>query len=280
VSTPGLATDAPSAAAPSERAHPPSLPVRFLDVAAAEWTKLRSIRSNFWTLLAACVLTIGGTVLIASTLSAVPHSPFSGPFTALTASYVAYAEYSVLPVGVLGVLVFTSEYSTGRIRTTMTAVPQRRILLAAKAAVAGTLALVLGELLAFGLFALTQAILSGHRGLSVTRPGVPGAVLAAGAVLAVSALLGVGLGAIIRHTAGAIAAWVAVLLLLAALCLALPAPWNDRIGKFTLAFAAYQVTALHPAASLLSPTWSMLVLLAWPAVTLGLGAILITRRDA
>ena len=105
-------------------------------------------------------------------------------------------------------------------------------------------------------------------------------MLGAGTVLAVSALVGLGFGAIIRHVAGAIAALVALLYLTAVLCLFLPAPWNDRIGKFTPAFAAYQVTALHPQASLFSPAASMLLLVAWPLVILGAAAIVITRRDA
>ena len=60
----------------------------------------------------------------------------------------------------------------------------------------------------------------------------------------------------------------------------LHAPWGARIGQFTLLDAALQVTALHPAANLLAPTWSLLVLLAWPAATLLAAAAVITRRDA
>jgi ABC-type Na+ transport system ATPase subunit NatA len=92
-------------------------------------------------------------------------------------------------------------------------------------------------------------------------------------------LADVPLGAIIRHTAGGIAATIAVILVpgIAAL---LPAPWDGRIGRFTLLEAAQQVSALHPAADLFFPGWSLLVLLAWPAASLAAAAILITRRDA
>jgi ABC-type lipoprotein export system ATPase subunit len=123
-------------------------------------------------------------------------------------------------------------------------------------------------------------ILADHgQGVSLGHPGVPGAVLCAGLLLCVCALLGVALGAIIRHTSGGIAATIAVILVpgIAAL---LPAPWNGRIGRFTLLEAAQQVSALHPAADLFSPGWSLLVLLAWPAAGLAAAAILITRRDA
>jgi len=263
------------------RAAGPSLAIRGFDVLASEWTKLRSARSNYLTLLVAAVVTIGATFVVAHAIASTHGPPPPGPINALTGSFLAFAEYTVLPVSVLSVLVFTSEYGTGLIRTTFTAVPRRWAVLGAKAAVTGTVALLAGELLAFAAFFLTQAILSGrHGGLSFARPGVPGAVLAAGLVLAACALVGLGLGAIIRHTAGAIAATVAVICLLPAACLFLPGPWNARIGRFTLPGAAYQVAALHPQAGLLSPALSLLVLLAWPTAVLLVAAVAITRRDA
>lgn len=108
----------------------------------------------------------------------------------------------------------------------------------------------------------------------------PGAVLAAGVVLSVCALAGLGFGAIIRHIAGAITATIAVIYLLAVLCLFLTSPWKEDIDRLTLPAAAYQVVALHPQTNLFSPAVSMLVLIAWPAVILLTAAILISRRDA
>jgi hypothetical protein len=230
--------------------------------------------------LIAAVVTIGITAIVAHSFAAAPGPPPGGLMTPLTESFLGYAEYAVLPVSILGVLAFTSEYSTGLIRTTVTAVPRRWAVLAAKAAVTGMAALVIGELLAFASFFLTQAILSGgHRGISLSSPGAPAAVLAAGFLLCVCVLVGLGLGAIIRHTAGAIAATIGVIYLVAVVCLVLPSPWNVRIGRFTLPFAAYQVVAQHPQAGLLSPGLSLLVLIAWPAATLVTAGVLLTRRD-
>ena len=131
----------------------------------------------------------------------------------------------MLVVGVLGVLAFSTEYDTGLIRTTFAAVPRRRAVLAAKAAVTGTVTLIAGQLVAFTSFFLVQAVLSGHHlGVSLSRPGVPGAVLADGILLFVVAMMGLGLGAIIRHTAGGIAA-VAGLIFLPAIGGQLPSPW-------------------------------------------------------
>jgi ABC-2 type transport system permease protein len=220
-----------------------------------------------------------------------------GPFSAIVAAAIANQpagtapvdpllpgfaslEYAVLAVSVLGVLAFSTEYSTGLIRTTFAAMPRRRVVLAAKAAVIGAVTLVVGELVAFASFFLAQAILSGHHlGVSLSTPGVAGAVLAEGILLFVVAMLGLALGAIVRHTAGGIAAVVG-LIFLPAIAGLLPAPWGGRVGRFTVLEAAHQVTALHPAVSLFSPALSLLVLLAWPAAALLIAGLLITRRDA
>jgi ABC-2 type transport system permease protein len=258
----------------------PSRLVRTRDVVTSEWTKLRSMRSNYWTLIIAAAVTLGVTAIVAASLAAAPTAPGGSPIGPLTGSFVAFAEYTVLPVAVLSVLVVTSEYSSGLIRTTFTAVPGRWAVLAAKAGVAGAAAVAAGEVIVFACFWLTQAILSSrHGGLSLSRPGVPGAVLAAGLFPGACAVVGVGLGALIRHTAGAIAAVVAVVYLLGVLCLALPSPWNTRLGRFTLPFAAYQAATLHPQAGLFCRGLSILILVAWPAVTLVAAGIAITRRD-
>jgi ABC-2 type transport system permease protein len=274
------------AAAPAEAgaAAAPARLVRAREVLASEWTKLRSLRSNRLTLAIAAAVTLGLTAVLAEGFAAAPgaghRAAQAAPADRLATSFLAYAEYTVLPVTVLSVLVFTSEYGSGLIRTTFTAVPGRRAVLAAKAAVTGAAALVTGEVLAFACFFLTQAILTGkHGGLSLAHPGALRAVLAAGLTLAACALVGVGVGAVIRHTAGAIAAAVTIVYLLAAACLALPAPWNVRLGRFTLPFAAYAEVTAHPPAGSLSAGLSLLILLAWPAATLVIAAIVLTRRD-
>jgi ABC-2 type transport system permease protein len=271
------ATDARPADAPAAAPVVP-LPVRARDVLTSEWTKLRSVRSTYWTLLVAVATPIAIGALVAVTLA---NAPGQGAqrVDPLLPGFISQ-EYAVLAVGVLGVLAFSTEYSTGLIRTTFAAVPRRRAVLAAKAAVIGALTLAAGELVAFVSFALVQAVLSGHRlSVSLSQPGVPGAVAADGLLLFVVAMMGVGLGAIVRHTAGGIAALVGLIFLPAILAL-LPAPWGGRIGRFTLLEAARQVTALHPATNLFAPAWSLVVLLAWPAAALLAAALVITRRDA
>ena len=271
------ATDVPPAPAPAAAPAPvPSLAVRARDAVSCEWTKFRSVRSTFWTLLVAVVTPGGFSAIVAAAIANQPAG--AAPVDPLLPGF-ASLEYAVLAVSVLGVLTFSTEYSTGLIRTTFAAMPRRRVVLAAKAAVLGAVTLVVGELVAFASFFLAQAVLSGHHfGVSLSTPGVAGAVLGEGILLFVVAMLGLALGAIIRHTAGGIAAVVG-LIFLPAIAGLLPAPWGGRIGRFTLLEAAHQVTALHPAGSLFSPALSLLVLLAWPAVALGVAALVITRRD-
>jgi ABC-2 type transport system permease protein len=250
----------------------PSLVIRAGDVFISEWTKVRSVRSTFWTLLIAAVTAIGGSLILAFSVAAGGKQPFD-PIASI---YFVWLEYPVLAVGVLGVLTFTSEFSTGQIRTTFTAVPRRLAVLVAKAGVVGAITLVLGEVLSFAAFLLSEALLSGHHGVSLGHPGALRAVVAAGVSLCAVALLGVALGAIIRHTAGALVA-LPLLIYLPLVLLSLPTPWGDRIGRFTLLMASYQLVSQQPQPDLLSPALSLLVLLAWPAVGLLVAAVLVNR---
>jgi hypothetical protein len=250
-----------------------SVLTRAHDVVLSEWIKLRSVRATFWTLVIAAVTAVGGSLIVAFGSAGQSQQRFD----AVAGIYIAWLEYPVLAVGVLGVLAFTSEFSTGQIRTTFMAVPRRRAVLAAKSAVVGAVTLVLGEVLSFFAFVLSEAVLSRHdHGISLGDPAALRAVLAAGLCICAVALVGVALGAIIRHTAGAVVA-LPMLIYLPLVLLSLPAPWGSRIGKFTALMASYQLVSLHPQADLLSPAISLLVLVAWPAAGLLLAAALIDR---
>jgi hypothetical protein len=160
-------------------------------------------------------------------------------------------------------------------------VPRRWAVLAAKAATAGAVALAAGEVLAFASFFLTQAILSGHhRGLSLAHPGVPGAILAGGFYLAVVALLGLGLGAVLRSTAAAIAVAVALTYLIPEILSLLPHPWNGRIDRFLPLTAAQQFVSLHPKTDMLGPAWSLVVVAGWAVAALAAAGVVLSRRDA
>ncbi len=255
----------------------PAITTRMTDVLTSEWTKVRSVRSTFWLLVIAAVTAVGGSAIVAISERSSGKPPTADPVASV---FLAWLEYPILAVGILGVLSLTSEYPTGQIRTTFAAVPQRLTVLAAKAGVTGIVALIFGEALAFASFLLCEAILAGHHGAtSLSHPGVPGELLAAGFSVFAIAMLGLGLGAIIRNTAGAVAALPA-LIYLPLVLLTLPHPWNDTIGKFTLLTAAYQLVSEHPHAGLLSRPLSLAVVVAWPAATLLAAGVLIRKRDA
>lgn len=255
----------------------PPLTARMRQVIGSEWTKTRSVKSTYWLLVIAAVTALAGSVILAVSERSSTDPP---PLDPVASIFLGWLEYPILAVGILGALSLASEYGNGQIRTTFAAVPQRLVVLVAKATVAGTVTLVFGEALVFASFFLTREILAGHHSApSLSAPGVARALLAAGLGLAAIALVGLGLAAIVRSTAGAIAALPAVVYLPLAV-LALPHPWNDEIGRFGLLTAAYQLVSEHRHPGLLSPALSLVVLLAWPAVTLAAGAIVIERRDA
>ena len=250
---------------------------------AAEWIKLRSVRSTYLTLAAAAVAAVAVGYLV--THSDVTHwatmtaqakaafDPVSDSFSGLGLAQLAF--------GALGVLVISSEYATGLIRTTFTAVPRRRAVLAAKATIAGAVSLAAGEAIAFATFFTGQQALSAqHLQVTLAHPGALRGVLAAGFYLAVMAWAGLGLGTLIRHTAGAITTMTAVVFLLPQIIHALPAPWNVQAGKYTLNLAAQQMIAQHPQPGYFGAGPSFLIVAAYAAAALGAAAILITRRDA
>ena len=266
---------------------PPVSPVvRFGRLLASVWIKLRSMRSTRWSLIVLVVVSIGLTalfaVLVTKTWTGAHNASRNAQIIADPVSYLLGTGINLgqLAICVLGVLFITAEYSSGVIKMSLLVTPRRLPMLAAKAAVLAAVMLAVGEAVAFASFGLTQAVLAGHGdGVSLGHPGVPGAVLCTGLLLAVCVLLGLALGAIVRHTAGGIAATIAVIVIPGIVAL-LPSPWSGRIGRFTLLEAARQVSALHPATNLFSPAWSLLIVLAWPAVALAVAAVLITRRDA
>lgn len=263
----------PSGQAPAKPVTP-SLVVRAGAMLRSEWTKFWSVRSTYWTLVVAVVTPIALSDLVAvATTQAKSGTPPSDP---MLPAFISL-EYAVLAVCVLGVLQFSAEYSTGLIVTTFIAAPKRRSVLAAKAVTTGLMTLVAGEVVAVLSFFIDQAILhSKHLGVSWSHPGVPGAVLASGTILFVVAMFSLALGSIVRHTAGGIAATIALIAVPAIVGL-LPHPWGYRIGRFTLIDAAQQVSMLSPRTDMFSPAWSMLVLFAWPVIAMAVAAVLITR---
>jgi ABC-2 type transport system permease protein len=242
----------------------------------AEWTKLVSLRSTRWTLL----ITVVGALLVTflSTHGALHHS--RGWYDGFDPTNQSLAGLAIgsLTLGILGVLAMSGEYGSGTIRSSLAAMPRRGVLLTAKVVLVGLGTLVIGEALSFIVFFEGQAVLSGGAPTaSLGQPGVIRAVALSGAFLALFALLGLGIGTVIRHTAGAIAVFAGCTLL-ASILLSSISPGVARFAP-ELIFAN-SVAAVVPHGNSLSVTLGVVLMLAYCAGALGLGALLLNRRDA
>jgi ABC-2 type transport system permease protein len=257
-------------------------PARPSDLVASEWIKLRSLRSTYFMLLAATVIALGvGMVVCSVDASQVAH-PLPGrhaPVDPLADSFVGFAIAQLI-FAALGVLAVTGEYSSGLIRTTFAAVPARRAVLAAKVAVICTVTLTMGLVTALAAFLAGQAILSTpHLGISLSHPGAARAVIAAGLFLPSVALTGLALGVLIRNAAGALTVMVAVLFVVPEL-LNGTSQWVIDIANALPATAIRRLVSLHPVPHAPSVTECVIVMIAYPAVTLTAAAVVLHRRDA
>jgi ABC-2 type transport system permease protein len=283
---------------------------------ASEFTKLRSVRSTYWTLGSLFVVSVGLAIAIcAGTAANMVNNPGNkAGFDATQASLGAFFELGQLIIAVIGAMVITSEYSTGMIRTSLTAQPRRGVVYAAKGIVFTAVTLVISLITSFVAFFVGQALYS-SRGISaslfhtVTIPQnanvncnpngctatffgtdviQPSTVLTAiiGTALFVTivALISFGVGSIIRHTAGTIAAVIALLFIVPILEHTLPDQWRWDIMRF-LPDAANQVVSVTipsngPGFHLWSAWPQLGVTALWAVVLVGIGAYLFRTRDA
>jgi ABC-2 type transport system permease protein len=252
----------------------------------SEWTKLRSVRSTFWSLLLLVVITLGFTALaVFLTVHTWSQAPPDRRARVLTdpVSFVLGAGLGLgqLTICVLGVLVITSEYSSGTIRATLLAVPRRIPALAAKGMVFAALVFAIGVAVAFGSFFIGSPILGTRIPVSVSDPGVARAVIGAAMYLTVLGLFAMSIGALVRHTAGAITGVIGFVLVLAPLAQLLPGSWGRHIHDYLPSEAGVMITQAHQQADqVLSPWQGFGVFCAWTALLLLAAAWLLHRRDA
>ncbi len=292
---------------------------------ASEFTKIRSVRSTYWTLAALLVVSIGiGAAITGGTEASFSHNPANkAAFDATQISLIAFFEIGQLIIAVIAAMVITSEYSTGMIRTSLTAQPRRGTVYAAKAIVLTSLTLIVSLITSFVAFFVGQALLSSS-GVSaslfhsVTIPqnaivncpqkGVGGggglppgckvvfsgtyvispttvllAIIGCALFVTLVAILAFGVGALVRHTAAAIAIAIAALFIIPVLEQALPNEWRWDIMRF-LPDAANRVVSVTIPGSADPHLWSawpqLGVTALWAAALLGAGAYLFRKRDA
>jgi ABC-2 type transport system permease protein len=250
-----------------------------MTVERAEFTKIRSVPSTGWSLLAAAALIVGFGILYA--MVAVSH-PRSDPATFDAAgAALAGVQLAQIAAGVLGALVITGEYATGSIRTTLTAVPRRGRVLAAKAAVVAVTTFAVSLPSAFAAFLVGQRILAPpHLDAALGEPGVLRAIIGSALYLTLVALLGLGLGVLLRNTAGAVATLFGLLFGLPIAAGLLPAAVADHVDRYLPSSAGLAVTFDGRDPSSLAPWTGFAVFALYTAAALALGAWRLRRTDA
>lgn len=264
-------------------------PARFRDLIAAEWIKMRSLRSTPWTLALTTVFVTGSAAAAAlaeydDIADSAPSPRQPHDFLAFTAFPPAGYWLLILVAGAIGAGTVVSEYSSGLIRTTTAAVPARGGVVLAKAVVTATLWTAVGTVISFGSFLVSQAILDGrHAGVPITHPGVARAMVASALLAPVCALIGLGLGVLIRHSATTMITSVFTLLMFPTL-FSQSELWSADINHAMPVTAWKRLVQNWPPdpdslAYTATVPGSWIVYTVWPLVAVVLAVVVVRRRD-
>jgi ABC-2 type transport system permease protein len=270
-------------AEPLRRMDMPGVRVTQGRVLVSEWVKFRSLRSSAVALIAALAAIVGFgclfSIVVANRwpqLEPAERLRFDPAEISLRGAFLAQ-----LIIGVLGVLMVTGEYSTGMIRASLSAAPKRLPVLWAKILVFAVVSFVVTTVASIIAFLAGQALMSGqHINTTLGAPGVLRAVIGAGLYLTGVGLLGVALGWIIRHSAGAIGTLFGLLLILPLLASALPDSWGRHIVPYLPNNAGQQIMAVRIQPESLQPWTGFAWFCGYLAVGIVVAAVLLTRRDA
>jgi ABC-2 type transport system permease protein len=252
----------------------------FADVVRSEWTKLRTVRSTWGTLAGAAVLSLGfGPPIVGWVLDATPAPERATDIDPVAVTYGGF-HIAIVAFALVGVLAVAGEHSTGMIRVTHIAVPRRLTVLGAKAVAVAAVSLPVGVVVSLATFLLGQRALA-RDGLDVSLgdPGVARAVVGAGLFAAACSVLGVALGALVRHTTGAVTLSVLVLFGAQLVTDVLP-PGVARVVPHWAGFALFTLDPdRFDSPPMLAPWTGFALFCAYVAATLGVAAVLVQRRD-
>ena len=261
----------------------------FLHVIRSEWIKLRTLRSTVWTLSSVFVVLVGFSLLISATLpdaaTVKTYSPIGSTELNMfvTSSATSAIMFANLIIGVLGVLVISGEFSTGMIRSSFAAEPRRFPVLAAKGIVLSVTSFVVGLVSLTLCWTITVGLLApkgydAHFFASSTLWSILGGSTA----LALIALFALGVGTIVRSTAGSIATVVGVLFVLPIIGSIVVSLFPQQKWIATVSHYLLDETARSMAGGTtsLQPWQNVLTVVIWAAVSFILGALLLQRRDA
>ena len=268
----------------SARQAGPALKVTQARVLVSEFTKFRTLRSTMWTLLVAVVLMIGISALFSAVTASQYHT--FGPADRATFNPVSVSlggmMFAVVAFGVLGVLMISGEYSTGMIRSSLTAVPRRLPVLWGKLAVFAGVIFSVSLVASFISFFLGQALLNGHQlGVSIAAPGALRSVIGAALYVTVAGMIGVALGALFRNTAAGIATFAGIFFVIPPLTGLLPASISDHVTQYLPSSAGEAVWGGgRDITNALSPWTGFALLCGYAAVLIAAAALRLRRVDA
>jgi ABC-2 type transport system permease protein len=253
------------------------------DIIASEFLKVRTVRSTYGLFIAIVAMMLLGIVIefgmTADWNSAPPDERAN--FAAADAS-VLVIPFAQFCMAALGALAITAEFGTGMIRPSLVAVPLRRNMVAGKAIVIGAVTLVAGQLVAFVTY-LTAWLIAGDLPAPIwpwpTMSDGFGQVASYGLSIAVAGLVGLGLGLVIRSSAGALISLGALLFILPSMVLLIPDPWDARIASVMLTNLPNQLAG-NSVEGVLSPLGALVAVIAHVVIALGAGAIMLVNRDA
>jgi ABC-type transport system involved in multi-copper enzyme maturation permease subunit len=257
--------------------------VSLWSVVRSEWIKFRSVRSTIIGVVVTFVLTIGLGALVTSLIRA--HWNTTGTLQKATFDPVATSLVGVLfaqfAVGVIGSLFITSEFSSGSIRTTLTAVPKRFELALGKLIVLVVSMFVVAEAACFATFSLGQAIFSGVvPTASLSNGTVLRAVFFAGLYLTLLSVLALSLGLLLRQSAACISVFVSVLLIVPIILAFFPQSWQNDARRFLPSEMGHAMISTASVPNDFGPTTALIVLVIYVAVVFGAGLAVFSRRDA
>jgi ABC-2 type transport system permease protein len=271
------------APAKHDRAVPPATRrPGFAGTLRSEFTKISSVRSTYFTLIAFFLAGIGFAVIAAAGNRA--NGGRAG-FDATAMSLHGVVNVGELIIVVIGALVITSEYGTRMISTSLTAMPRRGVLYAAKIAVLACVTFAVALVMAFASFFAGQAVLgSSHGGASIASPDALRSVLLAAVFVTCCALLAFGLGAVIRYTAGAVTTLFGLVFVIPLLAQVLPTGWFQGVARWLPGGPALNpiiaTTTAPNQTYLFGPYGELAVFAGYAAVALIAGFLLFRRRDA
>lgn len=277
----GSAPRAPQAAGATRSA--PASRLSFLGLLRSEWIKLRSVRSTAWSYALVLVISLGLAAVMSSSLDlggAKIAAADQARFLVQAATFGVFLAQLV--VVVLGVLSISGEYSTGMIKSTLTAVPRRLSALWAKAAVLFLTTFVVGSVGTIGAFFVSSMMLGGqglHASLFDVDVILP--LLGGGLYLALVAVFALALGTVVRSGAGGIALALGIVLLLPVVLQMIPAPWATDVLPYLISNAGVNMFGLMEFSQVPIPPWKdLLIVLGWLGVSLAAAATLLKKRDA